>query len=961
MRPGARVGRAERGDGMQFSRLFGSGNGAPRPKRDEPQREGGHMRRERFLIGSLALLLLLGLAAPVGAQTTVSGSLQGTVADAEGGVLPGVTVTTSSDALIAGRLVTVTNDRGVYRFPSLPVGNYTLEAELAGFQTGRREGIRINLGGALSVDLTLQLATVTEQITVAAEAPLVSVVSNTVATSFGTDFMETQPLPRNYYQVIRSAPGVNVDYTASSGSAMLAYGGTTESQNAFTLDGVNVADAGAGQHWILPAIQWMEEIQVGGLGAPAEYGGFTGAIINGVTKSGGNTFSGTAEYYYQPTSWTADNDPTTENDEFEFTDLAVSIGGPVAKDSLWYFLSAEYWNQVTTPYGALDTSDRKIPRFLGKLTWQLSEADRLMFMAEYDAVTNERRGIGAYTLPEASRKQDAPGVSFALHWENLVNDSNFVNVRLTGYDGRDDYLPYNGTDTQGRVDYWDTELDWTNAAFTELNYRNVMTIDGSWSLFADGLFGSDDSHSFKFGALYERGKSSDVWLRNGGFTYYDDSTVCDSSEAYFADPSCGVSSDAWIEFGYGEYDTHPKFSGIAAYAQDSMRLGNFTVNLGVRYGAYDGGWQDGHGDSSVYDVSFVDPRIGFVWDVFGNGRTAFKAHWGRYHDKMYTYLYDREASGDAVIPDQDCYWNDDDQDYTDCDIPTVKLATMGEVNHPYADEAILTFEQQLGQDMMIGVDYIDRGFNDIMAMINVNDDYELYTAPNNPLTGGDLPVYNLLSDPEFVLTSDNGGYRDMQSAILRFDKRYSHGWSLRTSLVWTDLTGNILKNNGYEYELEDKNGFTNSDGRLDTSFSEWEFKLSGAIDLPLNLQLSAQYTFLSGWYWTPYVRIRGLDYNAATGNFIWLTPRGSEQLPDRNLIDVRLAWDAKIGDAMGLTLSLEAFNLMNEDTVLGVGGRWGDYWPEDGADGWVGPRGAYGATTRIEAPRQIRAGIRFDF
>jgi len=113
-----------------------------------------------------------------------------------------------------------------------------------------------------------------------------------VSTSFGADFLTTQPLPRNYYNIIRSAPAVNIDYFQSSGSAMLAYGGTEERQNAFTLDGVNVADAGAGQHWILPAVQWFQEIQVSGLGAPAEYGGFTGGIINGVTKSGGNEFHG---------------------------------------------------------------------------------------------------------------------------------------------------------------------------------------------------------------------------------------------------------------------------------------------------------------------------------------------------------------------------------------------------------------------------------------------------------------------------------------------------------------------------------------------------------------------------------------------------------------------------------------------------------------------------------------------
>ena len=122
------------------------------------------------------------------------------------------------------------------------------------------------------------------------------------------------------------------------------------------------------------------------------------------------------------------------------------------KDKLWYFLSGEYWHQVTTPVGAVDTSDRKIPRFLGKLTLQASPENRFSLMGEYDAVTNDRRGIDAYTLPEATRKQYGPGVTAALNWEYLVNANNFLNVKLTGNDGQDDYTPYHGADTPGRID-----------------------------------------------------------------------------------------------------------------------------------------------------------------------------------------------------------------------------------------------------------------------------------------------------------------------------------------------------------------------------------------------------------------------------------------------------------------------------------------------------------------------------
>ena len=87
------------------------------------------------VVVGLALILLSGLAVPLAAQSASTGSLQGTVKDADGGALPGVTVTASSDALVAGKLTAVTDERGTYRFPSLPPGTYAIEAELAGFQT----------------------------------------------------------------------------------------------------------------------------------------------------------------------------------------------------------------------------------------------------------------------------------------------------------------------------------------------------------------------------------------------------------------------------------------------------------------------------------------------------------------------------------------------------------------------------------------------------------------------------------------------------------------------------------------------------------------------------------------------------------------------------------------------------------------------------------------------------------
>lgn len=887
------------------------------------------------------------------AQGPVSGTLEGVVKDPEGGVLPGTMVVVASPALVQGAARTTTDQRGVFRFPSLPPGLYQLNAELAGFKKLQLEGVKVNLGQTTRLELTLELSPTAEVVTVTAEAPLVNVAANDVGSSFDISFITQQPVTRNYYAIIKAAPGVNLDYMSSSGSAVLAYGGTEERQNAFHLDGVNVADTGGGQHWVLPAIQWMQEIQISGPGAPAEFGGFTGGVINGVTRSGGNTFSGDLELIYQPKDWVSDNDPTTANDEFKFLEAAFSLGGPIRKDMLWFFASYDYWKDTTTPYGAVANSERTIPRFLSKFTWQPAEGHRIMLMAEYDKVDHERRGIDAYTLPEASSHQKAPEVSFALHWEGVISQNAFANVKLTGYDGRDDYLPYHGFNTPAHIDYGNTGLAWGNQEIRELNHRNLVNLDASYALYAAGLLGADDSHTFKVGLHLERGRSSDVWLRNGGFTYYDDSSYCDSWEAYLANPSCGAD---FIERGYGEYNSRPKFSGVAVFGQDSLRWRNFTLNAGMRWGQYQGGWQKGHGRSKVYDERYLDPRIGFVWDPFDDGRSAVKVHWGRYHEKMFGYLFDREASGHAVIPDQDCYYDSETGDYTDCDEPTVKLATMGNIKHPYADEAVLSLERQLGGTMAVGLDYINRKFRNLVAMVNVNEDYELLVARNNPLTGRDLQFWNLLSPPVFVLQTVKGAYRDYESVTLRWDKRYSHSFWARASVVWTDLKGNSMKNNSYEYEFEDRNGFINAEGRLDR-FSKWEYKLSAAVDLPLNVTFSGYFSYLSGWYWTPYVRIRGLDYNASTGNYLWLTPRGSRQLPDRKLLDLRLAWRTTLANTK-LTLALDAFNVTNEDTVLRVAGRWGDY--RISSERWT-RSSSFGQPTRIERPREVRASIRLEF
>ena len=144
---------------------------------------------------------------------------------------------------------------------------------------------------------------------------------------------------------------------------------------------------------------------------------------------------------------------------------------------------------------------------------------------------------------------------------------------------------------------------------------------------------------------------------------------------------------------------------------------------------------------------------------------------------------------------------------------------------------------------------------------------------------------------------------------------------------------------------------------MDASFNEWEFKLSGSVDLPLGFSASGQYTYLSGTYWTPNGSVRRyLDGNSASGRYIFLTERGSQQLDARNILDLRLAWGTKIAGDSRLELSLECFNVLNTGKVLTVDTYYGRY--RSGA--WSKYAG-YGDALSVEAPRQLRAGARFTF
>ena len=926
------------------------------------------MKLTMKLAACLLVVAFLLTTNTVSAQGTTTGSIRGTVTDPEGGVMPGVTVRALSESLVSGQQAAISSGGGVYRFPALPVGTYVIEASMPGFQSVRQENVKVSLGQALSVDLQLGSVTISEEIVVVADAVQVSTVDNNVGFNLGEDFIERQPLSRDPTGMMNYAPGIQNDQ---------AYGAPSTYQNAYNVDGVDVSDPELGSQWVLPSMDWVEEMQVAGLGADAEYGGFTGAVVNLVTKSGGNEFHGDARIYYSGGGLNSENTPEGSEGANKVTsdlDGSASFGGPVIRDSLWYFVSGNMRQRAVEPFyteGApaddQQDSDRTETRVLGKLTWQINDANHLRGFVDWDDVVHDYRGVGEMTLASAAQRQESPNYVYSLSWDSLINSNNFLEVKLTGYTGSDNRLAYNG-DTPNHYDA-DTGFDWMNLEQTSMKDVDRLAFDTAWSLFADGLITGNDSHSFKFGFNYEQSSSDYITTRNGGFSYYDDSYYCDSINAYFDDPFCGVYSST---FG-SEWDLKAEMEGYHFFAQDSWQVGNFAINLGVRYSKYIGNFKDPiseptSGGSNVYDQDMWSPRIGIVWDILGNSKLVFKTHYGTYYEGLTVTMFDREASGDAL---SDAVYLDYNFDTGEFDIPAggaveARAQMDPNIKHPSVDQFIATVEYQVLKDMVLGVDYIQREYNDINTMVVSNDqDYDPQTTvaspADSPSMGGTLPFFDLLAPQEYLITNIDFATRDYKSVALRAHKRYSNKWSLDGSLVWSDSKGTADYDlAGYGTGFDDANGFINANGKLPYN-SEWVFKVTASVDLPWTLVLSGFYQWRSGEYWTPYVRMRGLYFNDRTS--VFMTPRGSEQYDDRSFLDLRLEKSIRLGGGKALSFFVDAFNVLDSDTVTSASQRWGDYYydyTDPAAGEWV-ESSTYQTPLAIQTPREIRLGAKFSW
>lgn len=339
-------------------------------------------------VGRLVLVTALLLFSPgMATAQSLTGSLIGTVKDEQGGVLAGARITIASPALIGGAQTVLTSDQGQLRFPSLPPGRYTLDVELRGFTTYHDDELRIGAGATLERTVVLKIAGLAASLVVEGAGARIDPREPGFVTRFREEDQQALPARRSsMFDLIRAAPGVSPTSPSSGNVTTISAFGSGTNENQFLFDGTNFTCPCSGVARAEPGVDFIQEVHVQSVGASAEYGNMQGAVINVITRQGGERLLLDSAYYTQTQGLTSRaatlpylgaSGSTSRYERTRYRDLTASLGGPVVRDRLWFFTGYQYLRDYDSQPGTDPSRPRRYEqnKAFAKLTWRADAED----------------------------------------------------------------------------------------------------------------------------------------------------------------------------------------------------------------------------------------------------------------------------------------------------------------------------------------------------------------------------------------------------------------------------------------------------------------------------------------------------------------------------------------------------------------------------------------------------------
>jgi outer membrane receptor protein involved in Fe transport len=917
--------------------------------------------RSPVLLGVLLLAGVLLLPTAVQAQTA-TGAIGGTVDDGTS-PLPGVAITATNVDTGFSR-TTTTSANGDFRFPSLPVGVYTVKTELSGFATVTVERVEVRVATSRTLDITMKQAKVAESVTVTAEVPLVETTP-----SIGTVVSqgELQSLPLNGRQFANlgvlapgTALGYNTDPTKPGQLVVALNGGSGRNVNYLIDGGDNTDDTigGALQNFNLEAVQ---EFKIQTMQYKAEYGRSSGGVLTVISKTGTNDLHGSAYGFFRKDSWNSKTETERlagiPKSAYDRKTYGLSFGGPIVKDKIHFFVTAERTKRETN---YTISTGGLFPSFDGLTTPTPFQDDLVTAKATYDInakqylqvrygyqKNTDKYGVSPLTAPSALGTVTNKYSSVLAGWTaqlsaDMLNEfvfqyTKFNDAILADSDQPSLYYPSGFSTGRSAVTPQKTNQ-------TKYQYKD----DFSFSKTIGGK-----SHDFKagFNWIHEPELGGDQsWGLTGQYNMLEDRIGSPISDITYYSGFSGL-----------KYHTDQ----YSAYFQDDWRVSsNLTVNLGIRYdyfAALNLNQQTLNGyrvlsTQTTYNESYLkemqgwdgilhnektdwSPRLGFSWDVNSDGKHIVRGGAGRFYDFPYinaTILFEAAAvqsagygvsyfnhDGSGIKNPDGSFWQPGQPlppnqaqpgppDPRDIATPTLKP--------PYSDQLSLGYSWQATNWLGFNFEAVKATYRHIPFRFRANGIDPATGERRFPTVTARLRLWY------------GKGEDDYQGLNIGFHVR-SEKWQLQGFYTLSKSEGNILagadefriQNAGYQPDLAavrdqalnplDPNcsacrGPLNTDARHRVT-------LAATYQLPWQFSVSGVLRYNSA---TPYTEWTGVDING--DGFAFDLPAGvshvnSRRGSDFKQFDMRLSKEFTFGKDIGIELLAEMFNVFNSKNPAG--------------------------------------------
>jgi hypothetical protein len=952
------------------------------------------MRLKTLVRGAVclfALAILAGGALPAMAQG-IGGGITGTATDSSGGVLPGVsiTVTATAGGLGSGQ-TTVTNEQGAYVFTRLVPGVYVIKGELAGFRPAEQRNIQVNSDQIARADVTLEIGSLSEGVTVSGEAPLLDTSTALKQTVISRDVLEAMPNRTDVWSIARVIPGVVMSKVDVGGTEQFLQSSASvrgnANENKFTIDGMDVSsmdgNATIATMYLDPYAFQETNFMMGAGSAENSNGGLT---FNMVTRTGTNQLHGGAMYNgtfgalararnfnsdlraqllaaVPPRALAANPNIDPNADIQKMYDVGAWLAGPAIKDKLWF---AGTWHDQRldsyklgsyNPDGTPVLDDNIMWTATAKVAWQMTRSAQLSYFHNLQYKLIGHRGGGVFADSRARTYNDKYPTVNQVKYTSPIGTKMVFDVTYSRFRA-DDAFGSRPEVKPGDIATNDTTTQTTEVALPtyDANDMHRDQVRSSMSFFKG-------SHDVKVGYEYVNGaRISRIWSTSGMRANFADGRATSVNTYLVQVTNSETTYGADIDELYrNRADDHGFF------IQDRWTpMRKLAVNLGLRYETNSSfqpatcrpttQWFPGACFDKITAPSFRDlsPRFNFVYDLSGNGRTALKFAANRYNQPINISIINR-LNPVATVSDQRT-WTDGNNDK----IPQVNELgpapgyVFAGVNSRYADdlkrpisnEYTVEIQHQLPMNIVLSTGYTHKQTRRNIGQANTAADLASWGAPisvREVTSGETVNVWrrgtaasaNLFYNSEELDTNYHGG-------DITLNKRLSNRWSLMGGASWGRVTAKTRGGNRNDPHILN---YFDAD-QLAGADRPWSYRMSGIYELPYGVSASGTWQFQAGPPEETTVQVT---------NATIALPQGNQTLRVRNFGDVRFP------NVAGLDLSfrkqfragsrtfaprIDIFNATNESTILARVTQ-------------LGP--TYGRVSGIQRARLIKVGLNVEF